>query len=46
MPVGVKVTAFDPLPRSALKPGTTVSAITRRGPDNIFRAGRLTLPAD
>ncbi len=46
VPAGVKVTAFDPLPRSALKPGTTVSAITRRGADNVFRAGRLTLAAD
>ena len=43
VPPGVKVTAYDLRDRSALKPGDWVGAVTRRGPDDVFRAGRLVL---
>ena len=43
VPPGVKVTAYDLRDRSTLKPGDWVGAVTRRGPDDVFRAGRLVL---
>ena len=44
VPATVKVTAFDTHPRSFLKPGVSmVGAVTRRDPDDVWRAGRLTV---
>lgn len=43
VPANVEVTAFDLQDRSSLKPGTAVSGVTRRGPDNVWRASRLVL---
>lgn len=39
----IQVTAFDTLPRSTLKAGLKVGAVTRPGADGVYRAGRLTL---
>jgi hypothetical protein len=44
VPGDVKVTNFDLLGREVLKPGTRVSAVARKDPDGVLRAGRLTLP--
>lgn len=38
---GVPVTVSDPQDRSVLKPGVTVSGVTRTGPDGVARASRL-----
>ena len=43
IPPDVTVTFFDPLDRSTLKPGASVSGVTRKGPDGIPYAGRLVL---
>lgn len=43
VPSEVTVTFFDPQDRNSLKPGVGVSGVTRKGPDGIFRAGRLVL---
>jgi len=45
VPPDVKVTDFQLLDRSVLKPGTQVGAVARKGDDGVLRAGRLTLPA-
>ena len=37
----VPITVSDPLDKSALKPGTQVSGVTRPGPDGVARASRL-----
>ena len=43
VPSGVTVTFFDLQDRKALKPGVSVSGVTRKGPDGVPRAGRLVL---
>jgi hypothetical protein len=43
VPEGMTVTVSDLKERSVLTPGVAVSAVTRRGPDNVWRASRLTL---
>jgi len=43
VPPDVKVTGYDVHERSVLKPGATVTAITRKGSDGVPRAGRLLL---
>ena len=43
IPGEVKVTDFQLLDRSVLKPGTKVGAVARKGDDGVLRAGRLTL---
>jgi hypothetical protein len=41
VPTGLKVIAYDLRDRSLAKPGVTVTAVTRRGADDVWRAGRL-----
>jgi hypothetical protein len=41
----LKVSISVLLERSAAKPGVMVSAVMRPGPDGVYRASRLTLPA-
>lgn len=43
VPAGTKVTAYDLVDRKLAIPGVTVSAVTRKGPDGVPRAGRLLL---
>jgi hypothetical protein len=39
----VKVTGYEVHERSTLKPGVVVTAVTRKGPDGVRRAGRLVM---
>ena len=43
VPSDVKVTAYDLRDRALAAPGVAASAITRRGSDDIWRAGRLLI---
>jgi hypothetical protein len=43
IPSDVTVTFFDLQDRSTLKPGVSVSGVTRKGPDGVPVAGRLVL---
>lgn len=43
IPPEVTVTYFDLQDRTSLKPGASVSGVTRKGPDGVSRAGRLVL---
>jgi hypothetical protein len=43
VPAGVTVTFFDLQDRSTLKPGASVSGVTRKGADGVPLAGRLVL---
>jgi hypothetical protein len=40
---GTTVTFFDLKDRKTLKPGVSVSGVTRKSPDGVARAGRLVL---
>jgi hypothetical protein len=44
VPDDVKVTNYDLLDRSVLKPGMKVGAVARKDAAGVLRAGRLTLP--
>jgi hypothetical protein len=41
VPLDVKITGYDLQDRKLLKPGVKVSAVARKGPDGVLRAGRL-----
>jgi len=43
VPPEVKVTGYDVHERSSLRPGATVTAVTRKGSDGVPRAGRLVM---
>ena len=43
VPSDITVTFFDPLDRKTLKPGASVSGVTRKGTDGVYRAGRLVV---
>jgi hypothetical protein len=43
VPSEVTVTFFELQDRKELKPGVSVSGVTRKGPDGVPRAGRLVL---
>ena len=43
VPLGVKVLAYNIQSRSLATPGTVVTAVTRKDPDGVSRAGRLLL---
>jgi hypothetical protein len=43
LPPEVKVVASDLQDRALVKPGVRVGAVTRRGADNVWRAGRLVI---
>jgi hypothetical protein len=43
VPPDVKITGYDLQDRKVLKPGVRVSAVARKGPDGVLRAGRLVL---